>query len=150
MANTNNIPTGSLAYRIVGCSIDEFAILDKDHKFVDGKFTFNSDLNIKFDPTRCFLACTCSIDCLSDANHVFISTFSMEFEINKNSLHNYEKDGQVTLPQNFLTHLLSTTYSALRGVIIAKLDSYPKRIILPPIDLNKIVNSPIQFKLPTP
>lgn len=130
----------SAKFRFVGSAINQFAVFEENYKD-------NCEINVKSQVKFEYLVADHVVCCESTATGVVEdrpivrASMSFKFELSDatvNDLTNTD-EGTVVIPRELLSYFGNTTYGALRGAVIAKLEPTRVRLLLPMIDLSRMI-----------
>lgn len=137
-----------LYYKIIKTELVQFATLVNTFD-PNGHYSQNNEISIDFNPASSVLNCTLSI-LLQDSAQCPVMKASVlcSFEFKRESIETITKNGEVKFPVNVLCHLVSLTYSSLRGALSVKAEDTPFRgFVLPITNVSEYIKSPVTFKL---
>lgn len=134
------------SFRIVSAEPDQFAYLEENRAKNKENTETASDISFSYDTSSRMLKCTCSVKYQENKALVLIGGLSVTFELSSDTIDHYEQTDKLEIPQDLLVFFATHTYGALRGMLIAKLESTAFRWILPIVSIKDLITTP--FRIP--
>lgn len=131
-------------FRLLGSSIDQFAVFEKNNTDVNAEFDFESEVNIEYDVHTRIFKCQATVECNKLGKPVAKMSLTYRFEIAPESAEQLRVGDKVILSKEILTYFCSKTYEGLRGALIAKLEPTSLRITLPLVNLADLIGPPLE------
>ncbi len=128
-------------FRIIKTNIDQFAVFEENYTNLDGVFDIKSKVLFQFDQAHSVLKCSCGVDCLKDNLIVVKAAITFEYELSEDTINGLIEGDKIKFPKDLLVFFSTNAYGALRGVIMAKLESTAIRLILPVVDLSGFIKT---------
>lgn len=140
--------SAQLLYRVVKAELTQFATLTNTFDPA-AQYAQLNEFSLSFHPAESVLSCSFSIVVRdTDNSPVMKAEMVCGFEFRKDSLEEITQDGKVSFPINIVSHIVSLTYSSMRGAISVKSDDSPLRgFVLPLTNVSEHIKSPVVFKL---
>ena len=142
--------SAQLYYRVVKAELTQFATLTSS--FVPtAQYAQRNEFSLSFYPADSVLSCSFSV-IVQDAgnNPVMKAEMVCGFEFKKDSLGDIIQDGRISFPVNIISHIVSLTYSSMRGAISVKSEDTPLRgFVLPLTNVSDYIKSPVVFTIET-
>lgn len=137
-----------LFYRVVKAELTQFATLTSSFA-PTAQYAQMNEFSLSFHPADNVLSCSFSVMVQdTDNNPVLKAEMVCGFEFKKDSIEAITQDGKISFPVNIVSHIVSLTYSSMRGAISVKADDTPLRgFVLPLTDISEHIKSPVVFKL---
>ncbi len=135
-------------FRLVKSEINQFAVFEENYKRLDGQFDIKSNIAFNLDVFSSTLSCACSVNCYKDNLLVVKAEVTLYYELSKETFADMTHDNYVIVPKELLAYFGSNTYSTLRGVIMAKLESTQVRLVLPLGNLTRLITQNLSATLP--
>lgn len=140
--------SAQLFYRVVKAELTQFATLTSS--FVPtAQYTQMNEFSLSFYSADSVLSCSFSVILQdSDNNPVMKAEMVCGFEFKNDSIEAVTQDGKITFPVNIISHIVSLTYSSMRGAISVKSEDTPLRgFVLPLTNVSDHIKTPVVFKL---
>ncbi len=140
--------SAQLLYRVVKAELTQFATLT--NSFVPtAQYAQENEFSLSFHFADYVLSCSFSVIVKdSDNNPVLKAEMVCGFEFKKESLDAIIQDGKITFPVNIVSHIVSLTYSSMRGAICVKAEDTPLRgFVIPLTNVSEYIKNPMVFKL---
>lgn len=138
----------SLGYKFLNIKTNQFALLDTDIEKIGNTLQVKNSYSYGIEPETgiftCILSCTYSHD---DSILMKIETQAI-YQLNEVSMKRFLKGDHFIMPTEVVKHFTSMLYGATRGILVCKLEGTKfASIILPPLDLGKTINKPLELPL---
>lgn len=146
MHNTKN---KAAKFRLTKSEINQFAVFEENYKNINGQFDIKSVITFNFDIESATLSCSCEVNCLKENLLIVRAEVTLHYEISNETIGNLTHNNAIIIPKQLLAYWGSNTYSTLRGVIMAKLESTQVRLILPLNNLSNIIAENLTISIPT-
>ena len=135
-----------IRFRMVKINVLQFAILsencEKSYK-IETRSEFRNSIDGRF------VESTATFVFIGKEEKAMILKIKCEFEIFPADLANITQDGKVVIPKDTLEHFLVHTVGTARGILHCKTEGTPFNVvILPPLDVTKLVPSDLITELP--
>ena len=133
---------------MIKISTVQFAILSKD---VAEGYTINTSAEFKhsFDGSAVAIDMTFSFE--DKGQKCIVLEVACEFGIHPEDLRTITKDNKVVIPKNTIDYFSAQTVGTARGILHAKTEGTPfNGIIIPPMDVTKMLKSDMVIELPKP
>lgn len=140
--------SAQLFYRVVKAELTQFATLTSS--FVPtAQYAQRNEFLLSFIPAESVLSCSFSVIVQdADNNPIMKAEMVCGFEFKKDSLEAITQEGKVSFPVNIVSHIVSLTYSSMRGAISVKSEDTPLRgFVLPLTNVNEHIKSPVAFTI---
>lgn len=136
----------TFSFKPVYTSIDQYAVFEKNYKGPDTEFNVNSNIKFEYDlPTRT-LKCQTSADVSQLENIVVTVMLTISYKLDEDTVRSLSHADKITLPAELIAYFGSKTYGAMRGVLIARLQSTAIRFMLPFVDIKQMVRSSLEIE----
>lgn len=134
-----------LKYRIERIMTNKFSL---DNNANLGKLSFSISFRFKVNVEERLVSCISRYEYLSGDDKVMQLELECFFIIEKENFKSLVKDKSLTINQNILQYMATIAVGAARGEIHARCqfaDSPLQEIVLPPVNLTKIITKPAEF-----
>ena len=140
--------SAQLLYRVVKAELTQFATLATSF-VTTAQYTQKNEFSLSFHSVDSVLSCSFSVIVQdTDGNPVMKAEMVCGFEFKRDSLEAIIQDGRVSFPVNVVSHIVSLTYSSMRGAISVKSEDTPLRgFVLPLANISEHIKSPVVFKI---
>ena len=137
-----------LFYRVVKAELTQFATLTSSY-VPTAQYAQMNEFSLSFHPADSVLSCSFSIIVQdADKNPILKAEMVCGFEFKKDSIDAITQDKKISFPISIVSHIVSLTYSSMRGAVSVKTEDTPLRgFVLPLTDINEHIKSPVVFKL---
>lgn len=137
-----------LFYRVVKAELTQFATLTNSY-VPTAQYAQMNEFSLSFHPADYVLSCSFSVLVQdTDNNPVLKAEMVCGFEFKKDSIEAITEDGKISFPVGIISHIISLTYSSMRGAVSVKTEDTPLRgFVLPLTDISEHIKSPVVFKL---
>lgn len=138
-----------ISFTFIKITTEQFALLDD---YVGKKENFNLQTQFKFgvNSSNKVLAIYCLFRFIHEEKPFLILETSSQFKIKDNSWGFLidQKNNNISFPRNFVIYLTMLAVGTARGILHAKTeDSIFSNMILPAINVDKIINSDVVLSL---
>lgn len=135
-------------FRIENGAVEEFAFIEDNYDASNNRFNIHSEIRFNYDSSANAVDCHSTAVVSQDSSVVLKITLMMRFGLSPDTIMALSSQSRLVLPVELLHYFASTTYGALRGALMAKIERIPINIILPAVNLNDIIREPlvIEFK----
>ncbi len=130
-----------------------FEIITNYFTIVSSDVTKESPINIKTSFEYAVSLADHKIRCKGDYEYIQKDTqllktsVTCSFDVESNAFNAMKKDGVLTIPTAFLQYMATINVGTTRGIIHSQTIGSPlNKIVLPPINLTKIITTPAEFK----
>lgn len=134
-------------FQITGGSIPEYAFFGENYDAADPQFHLNSTLSFKFTPDTRVLTSLCGITVNQKGVPVMKCSLTFDYTIAEETISDFTKNKRIVIPKDILRYFASNSLGALRGAIMAKLETTPFKFILPPVNVADIIEEPLAISL---
>lgn len=130
---------------MVGIHIDQFAILASS--FPTRAFDMNFGLGFKVAEDQKMFGCTCEIDYSAGEDRIITLKITCDFLIRPDDWNSQiANDGNILLTKELQSFLALHTVGTARGIMFCKTEGTPfNSLIVPPVNLDKVIREDIQF-----
>lgn len=135
-------------FRITKSEINQFAVFEENYKSINGQFDIKSSITFNFDVFSSILSCACLVNCYKDDLLVVKAEVTLCYELSKETIADMTNANGIVIPKELLVYFGSNTYSTLRGVVMAKLESTQVRLTLPLENLSKLITQNLSVDIP--
>ncbi len=136
-----------IKYKIERIITNHFSLENKDEI---GKLSFAISFQFKVNTEERLISCISRYRYLSEEINVMQLELECLFKVEKDNFNSLIKDNKLSINQDFLQYMATIAVGAARGEIHARcqIDNSPLQdIVLPPVNLTKIITKPAEFDL---
>lgn len=128
-----------IRYNLIDIDDNQFAIIPDN--FQEGKqLVSNAMINLASMNDGSELKCESRLELKQGNDLILVSVIVCRFSIEKDSWEAVDENKK-KLPSGFICHIASLAVGTQRGIILVRTKDTPlHKIILPPLDLSKVVN----------
>lgn len=130
-------------FQINGGGIQEYAYFDENYNSSVSEFQLNSSLSFNFNPQTRILTSLCGVTVNQNGLPVVKCTISFEYALTLETVQDFSVSKKIEIPQEILVYFGTNSLGALRGAIMARLETTRFKFILPPVNLNDIIKEPL-------
>lgn len=134
-------------FRLVSISTEEFATFRENHDSQSQEFDIGVGIDIKLNAENYQLGLFTRFNFNQSESTVLTLTCACHFEIEQEFWNDNIKDDKLVFPAEFITHLLVLVVGTSRGIIHSKKPHWLGDVLLPTINVSKMIDSDISFEL---
>lgn len=134
-------------FQIKGGGIPEYAFFEENYDDSVKQFQLHSSLGFTFNADSNVLNCLCGVKIMQENLPILKSSVSFDYAIAEETIASLRKSKKLIFPKSLLTYFGTNALGALRGVIMAKLETSQFKFILPPVNLNDIIEDDLTIEI---
>ena len=134
-------------FLINGGGIQEYAYFDENYDSSVSEFQLNSSLSFNYSPDTRILTSLCGITVNQKGLPVVKCTISFDYALTPETIKDFSTAKKIVFPKEVLVYFGTNSLGALRGAIMARLETTRFKFILPPVNLNDIIKDPLTISL---
>ncbi|GFI38458.1 hypothetical protein IMSAGC016_00221 [Muribaculaceae bacterium] len=127
--------------------IDQFAFFEDNYNVSADSLRLSSTVRFEYHTAKGMLDCECAVVGTQNGTIVLKASVLFTYGLAPETISDLSEDGSIVIPKQLLVYFASNTYGALRGVLLAKLENTPLRLILPAVNLAEIVKDSLSVRL---
>lgn len=138
----------NIAFRMNHIKVEQFAV--SNDKQTDPKRKYNIETAIRYEMMQESrqLGCQYKVQYINRGKVDLLIMISCDFEIEQTSWKNMITKSKLTVPSSFLKYMADQTIGTTRGILFEKtINTKFDQLILPPINLDEIIKTNLQFPL---
>lgn len=139
-----------IPFKIVQIKVEKFEIQDASDIKLDASFDMQTKCDFGINKDLKLISCRMHYIYRQNDNAVLHFVLICTFNIEEKAFDGFCKDNKFTLDTYFSQYLATINVGAARGEIHARCEAVKSplaNLILPPINLTKILNKPIEFSI---
>jgi hypothetical protein len=146
MENKNNI-----GFSLKRLTTEQFAIIDSLYKDSDA-IEMKTSVRFGLDSSKKMIAVFFNVSFFQNNAPFLILETASHFHVLDDSWNSFEdiKNSELTIPKNFISHLVMLSIGSTRGVLHAKTENTMfNKFLLPTINVNELIKEDVKFVMDT-
>lgn len=136
-------------FQIIEGGIQEYAFFKENYDPTVPEFQLKSTISFQFTQDTNVLTSNAGITINQNGIPVLKCTISFDYSLLEETIREFTKCKQIVIPRDILIYFGSNALGALRGAIMAKLETTTFRFILPPVNLGDIIKESLTIERDT-